>query len=474
MAIPILSPQQVQTIHDGALRLLSRVGVRVKDAEARRLLAEVGAEVDWQSGQVRLSERMVIDALQSSPSKIRLIGRDGSQLDLAPGSPRHYHMTADNKMDVVALDSGEIRRSTREDVALLTRLADALPNIDAVLPMAAANDVPNEFNPLLSAQAIFLNTTKHVLASPVSLQEAVIYTEMARLLCPDGDLQAHPIVSGAAAITSPLVFDPESAAMVVHFARAGCPLFTCSAPLVGAASPVTLASSLVLENAEVLFTLVLAQAARRGTPVVYWVSPVLIDMRTAQVSVGRVEQLLLNFAVGQLADQYQLPCGAPLVKGDRDANPIYTGAMKMASYLGALAGGLSISLGAGYLRTMVSDAVQLVIDDELLALAKRLFRGFTVEDETLALDLIERIGPGGDFMTERHTVEWLRRGEHYFSWLFHDSDVLEGKRTVEELAREKVDHIRASHRPAIPPEAAAVIDEYVQQKAEELKSKRRE
>lgn len=471
MAIPVLSPQQVQLIHNGAIRLLTRVGVRVEDAAARCLLADVGAEVDGQTGQVRLSERMVTDALQSSPSRIKLIGRDGSQLDLAADSREHYHMTADNKMDIADLHSGEIRRSTQEDLAMLTRLADALPNIAAVLPMAAANDVPDELNPLLSARAVFLNTTKHIVASPVSLQEAVIYTELARLLVPDGDLQAHPIISGVAATTSPLVFDAESVAMVVHFAQAGCPLFTCSAPLVGAASPVTLAGSLVLQNAEVLFTLVLAQAARRGSPVVYWVSPILIDMRTARVSVGRVEQLLLNSAVRQLADYYELPCGAPLFAGDRETNAIYTGAMKMASYLTLSAGGLNISLGAGCLRPMVTDAVQLVIDDELLAVAKRLFRGITVDEESLAWDLIERMGPAGNFMTEQHTVEWLRRGEHYFSSLFHDLGVLEGQRTVEELAREKARQILASHRPAVPPEAAAVIDAYVQQKVEELKAK---
>jgi trimethylamine--corrinoid protein Co-methyltransferase len=219
----VLTPEQLQAIHDGALRLLSRVGVRVDHRGAVRLLVDAGADADPETGQVRLSEKLVSDALQSCPSNVTLIGRDGSSLGLAPGNHQHYHMTGDNKMNVVDVRSGDIRRSTREDVALLTRLADALPNIDAILPMAAANDAPPELNALWSAQAVLLNTSKHVLASPVSIQEATMYTEMASLLCSGGDLKGQPILSGVAATTSPLCFDSESAAMVLHFAQAGCP-----------------------------------------------------------------------------------------------------------------------------------------------------------------------------------------------------------------------------------------------------------
>jgi trimethylamine--corrinoid protein Co-methyltransferase len=468
---PILKPDQVKAIHDGAIRLLWETGMRVDDPEARTLLADAGADVDRNTGRVRVSERLVTDALATSPCLVRLADRRGSQLELAAESDRHYHATADNKMEVADLATGKIRRSTEQDVASLVRLADALPNIDFILPMAAANDAGDALNPLLTAQAVFLNTTKHVLASPVSLREAVIFTEIGRLLCQGGDLRTSPVVSGVAATTSPLVFDAESAAMAVHFARAGCPLFTCSAPLVGAASPITLAGVLVLENAEVLFTLVLAQAARRGTPVVYWVSPVLLDMRTAKVTPGRVEQFLLNRAASQLAAYYGLPYGAPLGTSDRRRDPLFTGAIRMASYMAALAGGWQVSLGAGYLRPMIVDPVQLVIDDDLLGVARQLRREIIVDEETLAIDLMQQLGPGAAFMSERHTVDWLRRGEHFFASLAYDLRTEregKGRPALADLAREKALHILAAHQPAIPEDAASLVREYVSEQAQAM------
>jgi trimethylamine--corrinoid protein Co-methyltransferase len=191
-------------------------------------------------------------------------------------------------------------------------------------------------------------------------------------------------------------------------------------------------------------------------------------MRSARVSIGRVEKMLLDEAISQMAAFYQLPCGAPLVHGDRAISPLYSGAMRTAGYVGALAGGLNISLGAGHLRPMVMDAVQLVIDDELLALAKRLFSGFAVNEDTQALDLVERIGAGGHYLTEAHTLRWLRHNEEVYSSLFHDMALLEGRRTLDDLAREKVMDILAEHQPAVPDEAVAAIAEYVQHKARDL------
>jgi trimethylamine--corrinoid protein Co-methyltransferase len=263
-----------------------------------------------------------------------------------------------------------------------------------------------------------------------------------------------------------LVLAEEVAQVIIASARRGAILAIGSASAAGTTAPMTLAGSIVVQNAEFLFGLVLAQLARPGAAVDYQVSATVADLRTGMISYGAVEMPLLTAGLKAMAERYRLPfstnqsSNAPAINVDN-------GLEKMLHFAYKMAVGIDFLRNAGDLdRAGTMSCEQMVIDHELGRMLQRFWQGIRVDDETLALDVVGEVGPGNTYLTHAHTLRHCRDGEHYIPPLLYRSL---GKPTLLEWAHQEVERILESHAYEPPQEKAEQLRRYI---AEERKRAR--
>ena len=307
VGINALSDADLDAIHQGSLEVLERTGVFVEDDQALAVFADAGCRVDRDRSVAKLPPHVVMDALAACPPTYALCGRD----------PKHDFMIGSNRVGFVTfcegilmndLETGENRPSVKRDVADISRLVDALDDIDAVASPVGARDTGVAAPTAHGLEAMLNNTTKHVHLPMMTQHEAEAAVEMAALVAGGEDaLRERPIVSGGCAIVSPLRLTKQFSDVTGVWARAGLPTLLISGVMAGATSPVTLAGSLVQHNAEMLAAITYAELVERGTKVVYGSFSAALDMRYGQDCVGTPEMSLMSSCLPQLAHRYDLP-----------------------------------------------------------------------------------------------------------------------------------------------------------------------
>ncbi|HIC94651.1 MAG TPA: trimethylamine methyltransferase [Anaerolineae bacterium] len=459
-----LSKGDVRRIHEASLQVLERTGVKVELREALELFRSAGAEVEGDI--VRIPRSMVEDAVDRAPSCIVLCGRR-EEHDLVLEDKRVYLGTGGAALTVLDLETGEARPARLRDVADIARLVDALKNIHFYLRPVVAQDVPTKLLDVNKYYAALSNTTKHVMASAYSVPSAREVIEMASIIAGSEEaLRERPIISFITSwMISPLHFATETTRVLAEVVRHRIPVVLGSTPMAGSTSPVTLAGTLVQLNAEELAGVVFAQLVSPGAPVIYGAVPSLADMRTGAYVGGAIEFGMLNAAAAQLAQFYELPLYNSAGLTDSKTPDIQAGYEKAFSILqAALAGANLIHHAAGMLESMRAVAYeQYVLDDEILGMAMRAVRGIEVNDEALAVEVIDRVGPGGHFLAERHTIRHMR-SEFFYPQVADRSSREEweaaGALNARERARQRAKEILATHQPEpLPPEVEARIRE---------------
>jgi trimethylamine--corrinoid protein Co-methyltransferase len=409
-----LTDAEVKRIHEASLQVLQRTGVQVEQREALELFREAGADV--QENRVRLSRALVEDAIDKAPSKVVLAGRD-PQHDLILEDARVHIGTGGAALQVLDLETGEIRKALLSDVGNMARIVDALDNIHFYLIPIYPTDLLEEQVEISKYYASLANTTKHVQAGVYTLRgirDVVAMCE--RVAGSPGALRARPLVSFITSwMVSPLKFATDVTTLLIEVCRQGIPIVLSAAPMAGSTSPVTLAGTLAQLNAEQLSGLVLTQLVNPGTPVIMGPIPATADMRSGKYLGGSVELGISNAAVTQLAHLYQVPIYNSAGMTDAKLPDIQAGMEKAQSAIQvALAGTNFIHHAAGMLEDMSTIAYeQFVIDNEMLGMTMRAVRGIEVDDDTLALDAIDRVGPGGHYLADEHTLRYMRT-EHYY------------------------------------------------------------
>lgn len=465
----LIDQDGVQKIHDASVRVLNRTGVRVHDTEMLRLAGDAGADVDEKTGVVKLSEAMVVDAINTAPSEIELCDRAGRSMPLSRGTS--YCGTCANVPYILDFDSDGTREATRQDVGNLVRIADHLPNIDIISTPVRALDVPACLSALYEWEGVLLNTSKHWFASPAKLVEAQTAVELAEVVSEHATVGEAPFLTMVISTTSPLVFDQESVNMVALAAEKKIPFVTLPVPVAGGTSPVTLAGTAVMQNSEFLFSLTLSQIKNPGTPVIYGAVSSTMDMRTGSVSRGDVEYALLAHTVCRLAEFYRVPSYGVHAMTESPRLDMYNGAQKMFCILAGLASGANVSRGAGQLSSAkLASYEQLVLDDELYEIARRFLWGIRVDEETLAVSTIEKVGPGRHYLMEEHTRKFLRSSERLYSDYFVPGMWERGSReSIVYKAHEKAQEILDSHVSRVPRNVAETVRDYVREKEKELR-----
>lgn len=462
-----LKDEDVKRIHEASLEVLERTGIEVMPSECREIFCQAGAAIDEQSNRVRIPRSMVEDALATARNEVILCGRDPKH-DIVLGGRRVHMGTGGAAVKVLDLETRQVRASTLADVARIGRLVDALDNIHFYLRACVAQDIPTELLDINTYYAAITNTTKHVTGNCFTVESVRDVVEMASMIAGSTNaLRERPFISFVTCWTvSPLRYAPETVEVLTEVVRQELPVFLSSAPQSGATSPAALAGSLVQINAEELSGLTYTQLIRPGTPVVLGYVPSVSDLRTGNFVGGATEFALMNAAVAQLGQFYNLPVYNSSGLTDAKVPDIQAGYEKgITGLAAALAGANYIHHSAGFLESMLTVAYeQYVIDDDINGSIMRAVRGIEITDETLSVDLIDQVCRGeGHFLGTQQSLE-LMTTEYYYP---HTGDrqrredwEADGRLDMWERARRKARRILETHQPEpIPPEIDAAIRE---------------
>lgn len=385
--------------------LLAQSGVLVHSRLAREALVAAGAHIAEGTPRVLIPEDVLEENLQKAPREILLASRDRRR-DVRVPDGRTHVCTDGCGVNVLDLETGERRASTTRDLADLTRVADALPPLDYQWPMCVAGDVPNEIHDLVEAATAFENTTMHVQHEALSAKEAEAMVEMAAAIAGGrDDLRRRPILSSIQCPVSPLVLEEGSTEALMAFGRAGVPVAPMSMVLMGGSSPVDLASALVVSNAEILASVVVSQIAAPGAPIFWSIASGPLDMRSGSFGAGSPEMAVLSAAGSELAHHYGLPSLIASLGCDADTPGFQAGVEKMGTGMASLLAGPDTVSGIGGLDTDNTMSLeQLILDAEIVDYIQRVLRPFPVDEESVHLDMLVRVGPAGNYLKERHTL----------------------------------------------------------------------
>jgi len=455
----VLSEEQVEKIHQAALEVLERVGLRVESEKFLKIYSDLGAKADFKTGIVKIPPKVVEEALKVVPHRVVLYGRRPEHT-MELSDAKVYLGTGGAAVRIIDLEAGEARPTTLQDQADLAFLVENLENVHFFQCPVVCTDVPKEALTVNSFYAALSGTTKHVQESATSPRAVDQVVELAALIAGgEGELLARPFISFVCSwMISPLKVDVGVAEVLRRVVERGLPVALSSAPVTGATAPATLAGLLTLVHAEELSGIVLVQGIREGAPVLYGPVPGATNFRTMGYVGGAVEAGLMNAAAVQLARHIGVPIYSDAGLTEAKAPDIQAGYEKAANIvLVALAGGNFIHHAAGMLESMLAVAPeQYVIDDDICGMALRALAGIRVDDETTAVEVIEEVGPGGDFLTHPHTLKFARSGEFFIPktadrGLRADWERA-GRRNTRDRAREIARGILARPRPRLIPE----------------------
>ncbi len=450
-----LTDESIARVHQTAMRVIEEVGFEVNSKTALELFRGAGAWVEPGKHLVRLPQKRVMELIEMAPSEVRLCGQDEKH-DILLGGQRVYTGTGGTALYIYHPDTDERKLATLDDLKCIAKLVDRLDNIHLFMLPTYPSELPIERVDVNRFFAGLDNTTKHVMGGVYTLDGVKQIIRMAELVAGSSErLRQRPLISMITCSISPLKMDRQYGDLVVTIARSGIPLVCPAEPLCGATSPVTLAGNLVIQTVDSLMGVMLTQVSNPGTPVIFGSVAASTDLRDLKYLAGSVEMGLLNAAGAQMAQFYKLPFYATGGMTDSkvlDAQSGYESAV--TSLLCALAGANFIHDAAGLMEFALTACYEkYVIDNEILGMVMRAVEGIKVDDDTLAFDLIKQVGPGGNFVTAKHTRRFMR-GEHYQPSLSdrdsRDEWEAKGGKTTWGRAAERMERIIANHNYSLP------------------------
>ena len=471
----LLSQDQLQELFDGVLHLLEYTGLDVYHDEGREILKEAGAWVDGL--RVRLPSYLVKDALAKAPRSFTLWARDGNpkhNIHIGPGRA-HFGPgpTCPNFVDVETL---ERRPYVKSDVPLVATVVDALPNIDFCESLGTVNDVHHELGALYEFAGMFPNTSKPIVAWSYDRFDSAGIHEIA--VAEAGGQQAfekRPNYVHYCEPLSPLTSTFEAVDKLIFAARHRVPLIFTPCPIAGGTAPVTAAGIVTQGAAESWMGLTMAQAIQPGLPFFMGGVYSVMDMSSMILAYGAPELCLMMAGITELAHFAGLPLwqtGGCTDSKTFDEQAIIEGSMSV--FFSALTGG-DLCHDVGYTESAMTGSVfQLAAMDEAIGYSRRITRGIEVNEDTLAVDVINNVGPNGHYLRQEHTRRYYKT-EFWYPKLCDRRNYEEwemmGKTSFKERTVARVRDILATHQPSsIKPETEKVIEKALAEAEERVKS----
>ncbi len=457
----VLSDQQINRLYQATLECLNRTGVNVLNAEARELLAAAGARVD--GVRVRIPPHIIQDGVAANPRSFTLWGRDGKpRIQVVPG--RVHFGPGPTCTYYVDPETGERRKTRRGDPAQTARACDALDNIDYVMSLGLIDDVTSSLASVYEFAEMIANTVKPVLAWAFAPdQVSDIYQMAVAVAGGEETLRRRPFLAFFSTFQSPLVLTQEDMANVFRAAEHDLPIVFLGGGSLGQTGPVTGAGLIVTYLAGALAGLAAIQLKKRGTAVCIGGVPQAMDLRTGRIAYGSPEMSLLSAAMSDISRWLGVPFMGTAGASEAKLVDVQAAIESTMQVVFSLLSGATLVHDVGFLDCAdIGSLEMLVMSDEIIAMSRRVMRGVEVSDGTLALELIDRVGPGGEFMSTKETARLCRTEIWTPTVLDRDSWVsweAAGAQTAHDRIRAKLRKILATHRPEpLPAGAQEQID----------------
>lgn len=446
----VISQKEVEQIHQTTLQILGEVGIVLDHAETRALLLEHGAAVKNQ--RVLLPPALVEQCLSQASGPVRVTGRSGDSIELGGGTL--YWHNLGGARDVYDPISSTTRRANIQDVIKATRLLDALEQASTITPFFTPTDVPGELMSLAMYRYALPHTVKPLQGPGVQTPGEVKFAvAMAQVIGPVSE-----VLTMSVSPVSPLTFPDDMTESMVEIARHGIAFGPLPCPTGGTTAPLSLAGALAQQNAEVLAAVVIARCVQPGLPIIYCGRLAMMEPRSGLSVWGGVEMGLASAATVQIGHFYNFPVNVYGLSTNAHSFDVQNGYERaLNALLPALAGADELS-GIGEMNAGVMGSfAQMVIDNDVIASVKRAVRGFEVNEDSLAFDVIAAVMDSTrSYMAAKHTVKYLRSGEIVYTRLGERRSFEEwartGKEGMADRAQDEVETILAQHE--VPPLSA--------------------
>jgi len=465
--VSFLSEAGKRRIHQAALQILHQTGMHVLHEEAVTLLRGAGCLIE-ERNIVRIPNGLVEKAIETAPKEIQIYDRDG-RLAMDLGGYRVYFGTGSDLLYVIDPETRQRRRCVLEDVRRAARLCDGLPNIDFVMSFSSPSDVTSHRAFLCSFQAMVENTRKPLVCTAEGRDDLREMWHIAKIIRDGEDcLRSKPYFIHYAEPISPLKQAFFGIDKLLFCAEKGIPVVYSPAPISGSTAPITVAGHVAQGLAESLCGIVIHQLKKKGAPVIMGMGPAVLDMVTGECTYNAPEYYLAYMAAVEMSHVYNLPSwGYAGTSDSQIPDGQATLEAGLMTFLAAMAGA-NLNHDVGYLDFGRTGSLEMVvIMDETIDQIRRMLRGIPTDDESLALDVIDTVGPGGHFLTETHTSKHVRTTQWRPTLLSrwgHDAWKDAGENSLKERARERVLAILRDHKPPpLPPDKAREIRDRVKQ-----------
>ena len=465
----LLTPEQIKSIHTATLELLETAGVDVHHDEARQMLADAGCQLKEQH-RVRIPNWLVEAAIQSAPSRIDIYDRLGKEALRLEGRRVHYGSGTD-LIQTYDLETGELRRSRLKDVAAAAHISDFLKHIDFIGSYALPGDSPTNLIYLDSFRTELENCIKPIFYTAAGLEDITYINAMAAAAVGgESALREKPIHIHYSEPLSPLTHSFGAVQKLFFCADHGVPVNYTPGMMSGASAPVTLAGAITVGNAEALSGLVMHQLRAKGAPIISGFGMSTMDMRTSTCIYGCPEYRLALSACADLYHYYGLPMWGTAGVSDANCLDQQAGMEWSISIMVDTMHGANLVHDIGYLgQGLIGHPGGLVMCDEIISYVKRFVRGFDLDDAHIGLDVIRKVGPGGEFLSTEQTMAMFKT-EHWMpdqcnrdnpeTWL------MKGGKDWAATCTEKAREILKTHTPVPLSDAAASTLAEIRREAE--------
>jgi len=442
----ILSDNQIEALHYQTLEIMERVGVTFDCQEAINLLGNAGADISDHK-RIKIPPYLVEEALRTAPKTITLYTREGEPAMVLNRSAGSHFGTVVGVQYYLDPSTRQPRLLRVEDIDSIARLGDSLPNMEWIFTVDSHRTLPGVITDKVSLLHVILNSSKPVCCSIGDVASLGEMIELCSIVAGGEErLQAKPFFVSSVEPVSPLVQGKDAMEKSLLCAEKNIPNVVYSMPMCGATAPATFAGNLAIANAEILSQLVVIQLKRPGAPVICGAISNIMDMRTAINPQGSPEMGVLIPALTELIHHYGIPVWGTI---SSDAKTVGAQAATEYTYqimLQAMAGTEFVH-DIGYLHHSLMISPELIVlGNEIIDMVKVLMRGIEVDEETVPIDLIERVGPGGSYLGEKHTLQHFR--SFWKASLFHRRVELdENAKDCEDMLNQRTLEILQTYEP---------------------------
>jgi len=405
ITLDILNPKEVEKIHGATLEIIQETGVRFPSQTALDMWERHGATVNRDTMVVKAPKELIENAIRRCPPSYTLAARNETQ-DL-PLDGNHVYLGTDGcGVQIIDLNTDNLRRTCLQDVSDISRIADATEEIAFHWVAVSAQDKPPETRGLHEIKAVWENSTKHVQTESIYTKaEAYAAVEMAKIIAGDSEtLRKRPPLSIMQCSAPPLGHDGGSLDAALIAAEAGIPVGFMTMTSCLTTAPATLAGNLAVGNAEVMSAAALIQLAYPGAPYFYAAAQTASDLRTGAYTGGGPEDFLFGAATNVLSDFYDIPLSmGSFATGAKEPNWQAGIENSLSTFMASVVMS-DMLLGVGLLHgSRIWSYAQMMMDCEIFDIIHKMMQGITVDDDTLALKVIHKVGPQGNYLTQRHT-----------------------------------------------------------------------